>query len=77
MEEMKYILESEDFTYSVCLDMDDCLNKLNHFSSDIVLLLDEKNHIIATGNPVFDLQVKNNYLEKIAGNKAPEKRNSR
>lgn len=69
MEEIEYLIQSENFSYPVCIDIDDQLNKLNSFSSDICLLLDENNHVIATGNPVLDSDVKNLYLEKITGKK--------
>lgn len=69
MEEIEYLIQSENFSYPVCIDIDDQFNKLNRFSSDICLLLDEKNHVVATGNPVLDLDVKNLFLEKITGKK--------
>lgn len=69
MEEIEYLLQSENFSYPICIDIDDRLNKLNCFSSDICLLLDEKNHVIATGNPILDSDIKKLYLEKITGQK--------
>ncbi len=69
MEEMGYLIQSENFDYPICIDSNDCLNKLNHFFSDISLLLDENNHVVAEGNPVHNLDIKNLYLEKITGNK--------
>lgn len=69
MEEMKYLIQSADFSYPVCTDTGDRLNRLNHFSSDISFLLDENNHVIATGNPVLNMNIRNLYLEKITGKK--------
>ena len=69
MEEMKYLIQSADFSYPVCTDTGDRLNRLNHFSSDVSFLLDENNHVIATGNPVLDMDIRNLYLEKITGKK--------
>ncbi|QTO27161.1 MULTISPECIES: DUF1573 domain-containing protein [unclassified Bacteroides] len=69
MEEMKYLIQSADFSYPVCTDTGDRLNRLNHFSSDVSFLLDENNHVIVTGNPVLDMDIRNLYLEKITGKK--------
>lgn len=69
MEELEYLIQSENFSYPICIDSNDQLNKLNHFSSDVTFLLDESNHVIATGNPTLDLDIKNLYLEKITGMK--------
>lgn len=69
MEEMKYLIQSENFNYPICIDTNDQLNKLNYFSSDVSFLLDENNHVIAVGNPTLDLDVRNLYLEKITGKK--------
>lgn len=69
MEEIEYLLQSENFSYPICIDIDDQLNKLNGFSSDICLLLDKKNHVIATGNPILNSDIKKLYLEKITGQK--------
>ncbi len=67
MDEIEYLLRSENFSYPICIDMNDQLNKLNGFSSDMCLLLDEKNYVIATGNPILDSDIKKLYLEKITG----------
>lgn len=70
IEEMRYLIQSENFDYPVCVDSDDLLNKLNKFSSDVSFLLDENNHVIVAGNPILDLETRDLYMEKIAGKKA-------
>ncbi len=69
MEEVEYLIRSENFSYPICIDTNDQLNKLNHFSSDATFLLDENNRVIAAGNPTLDLDIRNLYLEKITGMK--------
>lgn len=73
MEELKYLIKSENFEYPICIDINDQLNRLNRFSSDISFLLDENNQVIATGNPILDLNIRDLYLEKISGKKNPQK----
>ena len=70
IEEMRYLIQSENFDYPVCVDSDDLLNKLNKFSSDVSFLLDENNHVIVAGNPILDLETRDLYMEKITGKKA-------
>lgn len=73
MEEIEYLIQSENFSYPVCIDSYDQLNSLNHFSSDVSFLLDENNKVVATGNPVLNVDIKNLYLEKITGRKTNSK----
>lgn len=69
IEEIEYLIESENFDYPVCVDFDDIINKLNRFSSDVSFLLDEKNRVVVVGNPALDLETRDLYMEKIAGKK--------
>lgn len=66
---LKAILRQDNFNYPVCMDMDDKLNKMNHFSADFnfqTFLLDKDNKIIAIGNPVHNPQIKELYLNILA-----------
>lgn len=65
--DLKYILINEDFEYPVCIDTKGDFAALNHLSSDQVFLLNDRNEILATGNPTQDLQIKMDYLQKISG----------
>lgn len=77
LKEIQFILKRESFSYPVCIDMKDSLNKLNHFPSDIMFqtfLLDKDNKIIAIGNPIHNPQVKELYLKFIRGRKVEQEK---
>jgi len=64
------LLKASRFNYPVCIDEDDIFNKLNHFPSDSIFktfILDKDNKIVAMGNPVDDLKIKELYLNIISG----------
>lgn len=64
-----YELVTKDFPYPVCIDLNDSLNKLNHFPSDPrfhCFLLDENNKVILIGNPVQNPKIKELYLRTIS-----------
>lgn len=68
--ELYFLFRRENFDYPVCLDENDNFNKLNHFHSDIAFqtfLLNRDNKVIAIGNPIRNLKVKELYLKKILG----------
>ena len=70
--ELAYILRRDHFTYPVCIDENDSLNKLNHFPSDMMFqtfLLDRDNKVLAIGNPIHNPKVKELYLKIIQGEK--------
>ncbi len=63
-------LKRENFTYPICIDEEDSLNKLNHFPTDMAFqtfLLDKDNKVLAIGNPVHNPKVKELYLKIIRG----------
>lgn len=58
------------FNYPICIDEKDSLNKLNKFPSEMTFqtfLLDETNKVVAMGNPVHNLKVRELYLKIIQG----------
>ncbi|WP_085537478.1 DUF1573 domain-containing protein [Massilibacteroides vaginae] len=68
--EIRYLLKRDGFNYPVCLDIDDSLNKLNQFPSEMTFqtfLLNEKNEVEVIGNPIHNLAVKELYLKQITG----------
>ena len=71
--ELRFIFRRDKFDYPVCLDMDDSLNKLNHFPQNDVafhtFLLDKNNRVLAIGNPIHNPKVKELYLKIIQGEK--------
>ena len=73
-------LKSEDFVYPVCLDEEDRLNKLNHFSSEMAFqtfLLDSDNRVLAVDNPIHNPKVKELYLRIIQGEQISQGKESK
>lgn len=70
--EISHILKKDNFSYPICIDKNDSLYILNHFPTDIAyqtFLLDKNNKILAIGNPVHNLKIKELYLKIIQGEK--------
>ena len=70
--ELRYYLRRDNFTYPVCFEEDDYLNRLNRFPSDMTfqtLLLNRENKVVAIGSPVLNPKIKDLYLEIITGKK--------
>ena len=72
-EELRYLTRRDDFTYPVCFDERDELNRLNQFPTDMTFqtfLLDKDNKVVAMGNPVHNPKVKELYLSLITGSRS-------
>ena len=72
MKELRYLTRRDDFTYPVCFDERDELNRLNQFPTDMTFqtfLLDKDNKVVAMGNPVLNPKIKDLYLGIIKGEK--------
>ena len=72
MKELRYLTRRDDFTYPVCFDEKDELNRLNQFPTDMTFqtfLLDKDNKVVAMGNPVLNPKIKDLYLGVIKGEK--------
>ena len=70
VKDIRPILINNNFDYPVCIDVNDSLNKLNHFPSEMefqTFLLDKDNKVLAIGNPVLNPGVKELYLKIIQG----------
>lgn len=70
------LLKRTRFSYPVCIDENDSINKLNHFPSDMTFqtfLVDKDNKVVAIGNPIHNPKVKDLYLNIISGKKNIEK----
>ena len=75
MKELRYLTRRDDFSYPVCFDEKDELNRLNRFPSDMTFqtfLLDRNNKVVAIGNPIHNPKVKDLYLELITGKDSPK-----
>jgi hypothetical protein len=60
----------DGFDMPVCIDVEDQLNRLNRFPSDMTFqtfLLDRDNKVVVIGNPIHNLAVKELYLKRIGG----------
>lgn len=79
LKEMQYLLKRDRFDLPIYIDMDDQLNKLNQFPSDLTFqtfLLDKENKVVVLGNPVHNLAIKDLYLKQIVGDVAPKSNQS-
>ena len=71
--ELRYLTRRDDFTYPVCFDEEDELNRLNQFPTDMTFhtfLLDKENKVVAMGSPVLNPKVKELYLGLIMGSRS-------
>lgn len=70
MKELRYLTRRDGFSYPVCYDEKDELNRLNRFPSDMTFqtfLLDRNNRVVAIGNPIHNPKVKDLYLSLMTG----------
>lgn len=69
-DKMQHILSFNEFNHPICVDENDSINLLNHFSSNALyqtFLLDKKNKVLAMGNPIYSSKVKELYMNIISG----------
>ena len=70
------MLKCDSFDRPVCIDLDNRLNKLNHFPADVTFqtfLLDKENKVTVLGSPVHNTAIKDLYLKQITGKDNPNK----
>ena len=68
--EIKIKLKDEKFDYPMCFDNKDELNKRNKFPHDLnfqTFLLDSTNKVILIGNPIYNHNVRQLYLDLLKG----------
>ena len=73
MKELRYLTRRDKFTYPVCFDEQDELNRLNRFPSDMTFqtfLLDKENKVVAIGNPILNPKVRELYMGLITGTRS-------
>lgn len=76
--EMAHLIKYNNFLYPVCLDANDSFNKINKIPSNLAFqtfLLDNKNKVIAIGNPIHNPNVRTLYLNLILSAGICESRN--
>ncbi len=64
----KYAIQKDTFPYPICIDLNDELNKMNHFPDDDrfrCFLLDENNRVVLIGNPIQNPKIKDLYIRTI------------
>lgn len=68
LKDIRIELHAHQFTQPVCIDMNDNMNKLNHFPSEFdyqTFLLDKYNKVLTIGNPINNAAIKELYLNTI------------
>jgi hypothetical protein len=73
---MVSIFKQADFTYPLFLDMNNNIDKLNHFpqqQSYQCFLLDKNNKVLMIGNPALNPKIWDLYKEHISGNKLSQR----
>ena len=76
--EMAHLIKYNNFLYPVCLDTNDSFNKINKIPSNLAFQtfrLDNKNKVIAIGNPIHNPNVRTLYLNLILSAGICESRN--
>lgn len=64
------VLLENRFNYPICIDEEDSINILNHFPSNVnfqTFLLNQNNKVIAIGNPVHNIKIRELYFKVISG----------
>lgn len=71
LEQIKYKVKRENFTYPICYDLNGEMNKINNFPKKIdyqTFLLSNDNRVIAIGNPINNPNIRELYLSKLGYN---------
>lgn len=70
VKEARYITRRDDFTYPICVDMQNRLDSLNRFPEEEMFhtfLLDGENRVVVIGNPIHNRAVRNLYMKTLTG----------
>jgi hypothetical protein len=76
--EMRVFLKEAKFDYPVFIDVNNTINKLNHFPNQEIyqsFLLDRDNKVLKIGNPVLNLGIRRLYAAHILGNNTSQQQN--
>lgn len=69
--EARYITRRDDFTYPMCIDIEDKLGHMNNFPDEEMFhtyLLDADNKVQIIGNPIHNNAIRSLYIETITNN---------
>lgn len=70
VKEARYITRRDDFTYPICVDMQNRLDSLNRFPEQDMFhtfLLDGDNRVAVIGNPIHNRAVRDLYMKTLTG----------
>lgn len=70
VKELRFLLNQYHFRYPVFMDVENTLDRTNHFPSDLSLqcfLLDKDNKVVLIGNPAANPQIWELYKQQISG----------
>jgi hypothetical protein len=68
--EIAYLFQRDNFNYPVFIDMNNTINRLNHFPEKMeyqCFLLDKDNKVLMMGNPTLNPKIWDLYKEVITG----------
>lgn len=74
IKEIRYILRRDKFNFPVCVDIEDELDRKNHFPSNgnfQTFLLDRTNKVVVIGNPIHNIAIKELYIKQITRGGSP------
>lgn len=72
VKELMYLFKRDNFEYPVFIDMNNQINQLNDFSSQMeyqCFLLDQNNKVVLIGNPALNPKIWELYKQQITGGK--------
>lgn len=70
IKDARYTLRKDDFTYPVCIDIQNQLNKVNNFPAHDMFqtfLLDKDNKVVVIGNPIHNRAIRSLYIKELTG----------
>lgn len=79
VKEARFITRRDDFTYPICVDMQNGLDSLNHFPKEEMFhtfLLDGENRVAVIGNPIHNRAVRELYMKTLTGHDTPKSTNT-
>ena len=79
VKEARFITRRDDFTYPICVDMQNRLDSLNRFPEEEMFhtfLLDGENRVAVIGNPIHNRAVRELYMKILTGRDTPKSTNT-
>ena len=70
IDQLRYAMKKTSFDYPICIDKDNLFDELNSFPQKIMFqtfLLDSDNRVKVIGSPVYNLGIRDLYLDYISG----------